>query len=369
MSSSLFRPAHLLPERPTVILYGAGNVGRDVYAILTQHGGTVRCFLDRRAQPGAQWQGVPIFLPDDNLLASEERANLPVIISVFNRDADIPQIARTLAERGYGPCISFVDFHARFPQSLGDRFWLTGRDYYATHADAIADAEALWADEVSRQFYAALIEFRRTGDYAHLPTPQADQVQYFPHDVPGWPPATPLRLVDCGAYDGDTLTALSNTGLPVEGVAAFEPDLANFRQLAEHARAYHPMPQDGIVLWPCGVAARTEQLTFAAGHGEGSYLGAEGNTVIQCVALDDALPGFRPNLIKMDIEGAEPDTLQGAQEIITECRPGLAICVYHRPNHLWEIPLTLRNWQLGYQFHLRVHAHNDFDVVLYAVPG
>jgi len=366
MPSTLFRSAYTLPEHPTVILYGAGNVGHDVHAILTQSGGTVRCFLDRHAQPGAQWQGAPIFSPDDNPLTPEECASLPVIVTIFNRDTDILQIAQTLTGLGYGPCISFVDFHARFPQTLGDRFWLTGRDYYAAYAPAIAEAESLWADETSQRLYTALIEFRQTGDYARLPQPQGDQ--YFFHDIPGWPPATPLRFVDCGAYDGDTLTALANTGLPVGAIAGFEPDLVSFRQLAERARTYNPMPQDGIALWPCGVTARTEQLAFVAGHGEGSYLGTEGNTVIQCVALDDVLYSFCPNLIKMDIEGAEPDALQGAREIIARYRPGLAVCVYHRPNHLWEILLSLHHWRLDYQFYLRCHAQNSFDVVLYAVP-
>jgi len=311
MSTRLFQPTHILDERPTVILYGAGNVGRDVHAVLSRHGWIVRCFLDRRAQPGAQWQGVPIFLPDDNPLASEERARLPVIITIFNRDADIPQIALTLTKLGYGLCVSFVDFHDRFAAELGDRFWLTRRSYYEEHAAHIAEASTLWADEASRQLYTALIEFRRTGDYTHLPPPQTDQPQYFPRDVPAWPPTSPLRFVDCGAYDGDTLTALANTGIPVEAIAAFEPDLVNFRRLAEGARTYYPMPPGGIALWPCGVAGRTELLAFSSGQDEGSHVDTGGDMVITCVALDDALPGFRPNFIKMDIEGAEFDALGG----------------------------------------------------------
>jgi len=100
-------------------------------------------------------------------------------------------------------------------------------------------------------------------------------------------------------------------GLPMESVAAFEPDLENFLQLAERARAYRPMPPGGIALWPCAVAGRTGTAAFSSGHGEGSYLDARGDTIVQCVALDDALPGFRANLIKMDIEGAEIDALGG----------------------------------------------------------
>ena len=367
MERTLFRSAASLTGHPTVILYGAGGVGQDVYALLQRQGWAVRCVLDRHAQPGAHWDDTPIYLPDENPLTAAERASLPVIISVFNRDADIPGIARTLVGLEYGPCISFVDLHDRFAAELGDRFWLTQRSFYDEQAAAIAETAALWADEASRQLYAALIEFRRSGDYALLPPLETDRLQYFPADIPGWP-ITPLRLVDCGAYDGDTLAALVESNLATEAIAAFEPDLVNFQRLAARARAYSPMPAGGLTLWPCGVAAQTELLAFSAGQGEGSSLTAEGGTLIPCVALDDALPGFRPNLIKMDIEGAEPDALRGAESLIRQYHPGLAICVYHRPGHLWEIPQLIARWRLGYRFYLRAHGYSDFDVVLYALP-
>lgn len=368
MSEKLFQSAAALTGHSMVILYGAGGVGRDVHALLTRQGWTVRCVLDRRAGPGAHWDATPIYPPDDNPLTAAERRELPVIISIFNRDADIPQIARALAAQGFGPCISFVDLHDRFAAELGERFWLTRRSFYDEQAAAIAAAAALWADAASRRLYANLVEFRRSGDYALLPPPETDRLQYFPGDISGWP-ITPLRLVDCGAYDGDTLAALAGSGLPVEAVAAFEPDLTNFQRLATRARAYSPMPPGGLALWPCGVAAQTGLLAFSAGQGEGSSLAAEGDALIPCVALDDALPGFRPNLIKMDIEGAEPDALRGAEGLIRRHRPGLAICVYHRPEQLWEIPQLIARWRLNYRFYLRAHAHDDFDVVLYALPG
>ena len=131
MSSLDLQPADSLAEHSTVILYGAGNVGRQVHEVLARHGWTIRCFLDRQAQPGAHWNGTPIYLPDDNPITAEERASWPVVISIFNWAADIPEIAGLLVELGYGPCVSFVDLHARFPQELGDHFWLTGRDWLA----------------------------------------------------------------------------------------------------------------------------------------------------------------------------------------------------------------------------------------------
>jgi hypothetical protein len=123
-----------------------------------------------------------------------------------------------------------------------------------------------------------------------------------------------------------------------------------------------------VCLFPCGVGAKTAKIRFSEGRGEGSSVDESGDAVIQCVTLDSALVGFRPNLIKMDIEGSEVDALSGARRILSENRPGLAICVYHRPGHLWEIPNLVRQLLPGGRHYLRAHAYNAFDSVYYWLP-
>ena len=93
------------------------------------------------------------------------------------------------------------------------------------------------------------------------------------------------------------------------------------------------------------------------------------STIIQAVAPDDVLHGFHPNLIKMDIEGAEIKGLLGAQNTIRQDRPGLAFCVYHYPEHLWHIPEIIKQWDLAYNFYLHLHGQNGFEVVMYAVQS
>lgn len=100
-----------------------------------------------------------------------------------------------------------------------------------------------------------------------------------------------------------------------------------------------------------------------------SNIASAGAAIIQAVALDDALPTFTPNLIKMDIEGAEYDALLGARKLIRTHLPGLAISLYHRPEHLWQLPLLVERIAPGkYKFMMRSHAQNSFDLVLYAIP-
>jgi hypothetical protein len=117
------------------------------------------------------------------------------------------------------------------------------------------------------------------------------------------------------------------------------------------------------------VGRETGTLRFAAGGGEASRVDAAGEVVVPCVALDDVLVGAAPTFVKMDVEGSEPDALDGATRLITRHRPRLAVCVYHAPDHLWRIPAAVRARWPDYRLHLRLHARHGFDVVLYAVPG
>jgi hypothetical protein len=71
--------------------------------------------------------------------------------------------------------------------------------------------------------------------------------------------------------------------------------------------------------------------------------------------------------IKMDIEGSEPQALSGAEEIIKKQKPKLAICVYHKPEHLWEIPLYLKKIVPEYKIYIRHHTPLEYETVCYAV--
>jgi FkbM family methyltransferase len=176
-----------------------------------------------------------------------------------------------------------------------------------------------------------------------------------------------MRFIDCGSFDGDTLKELKNHYGSIESIAAFEPDPANFLKLFKLVKSNGPFAER-TMLYPCGVWSHTKQLQFSSEKTESSHISKEGENHVQCIALDDALHGFEPTLIKMDIEGAEYEALLGAREMISDDKPGLAISVYHRPEHLWQIPLLINQWGLGYKLHLRAYGYAGFDIVMYALP-
>jgi FkbM family methyltransferase len=369
MDRQLFVSPVNIDESGAAVLYGAGNVGRDVCRVLTENGIRVVCVLDQRAVASDRWGTIDVYRPEQCPLSALERSRIPLVLSIFNRDVDIAELAQKMCALGFHKVVSFVDLHASFPQQLGDRYWLTDREHLRTASDEIAAAEAVWSDTSSRELYRELLKFRMDGNAgSFLPAPCTDQ--YFPTDVPNWLTREAVRFVDCGAYCGDTLERLLASTPRVAAFAAFEPDPANFTRLVKCVRDHRQAIEGPAELWPCAVSDRCHPVAFEDGLDEASGICHGGRSRVMAVALSDVLVGWQPTFIKMDIEGAEIDALVGARALIADSKPSLAICAYHRPDHLWRVPLTLSGWDAldGYRFYLRSHGFNGFDTVVYACP-
>ncbi|MEO5888191.1 MAG: FkbM family methyltransferase [Anaerolineales bacterium] len=355
-------PAFWQNEHTTIFIYGTGTMAQDVYRVLTDHGWPVTGFIDHMERENPFIHSIRIYQPQ-NAPQTKSQNNV-VILGIHNYQADLLTIIKKLNNCGFNRIVSIVELYDHFGAQLGVRYWLTSRNFYPPLAQVLEQLDSLWADERSQSLYRSILEFRLTGDATLLPAPDFG-TQYHPEDVPS--PKLPIRFVDCGAFDGDTLSDLIKVGLPVEAVAAFEPDLANFGKLKNFISQESRLAN--VSLWPCGVYSSTTQLTFETGKDTASGISASGKTIIQCIALDDAIPTFAPTLIKMDIEGSEYEALLGARRLIEEHTPGLALSVYHRPEHLWQLPLLAQRLSNGnYHFYLRSHAYNGFELFLYAIP-
>lgn len=71
----------------------------------------------------------------------------------------------------------------------------------------------------------------------------------------------------------------------------------------------------------------------------------------------------------MDIEGAEINALIGAYSLIQKNRPTLAICVYHKQEHLYQIPFLMKAITSDYRFYLRHYRkYAVSETVCYGVP-
>ncbi|WP_278412622.1 FkbM family methyltransferase [Stutzerimonas kunmingensis] len=340
-----------------LLIYGARAAGRSVLQYLRSVGVEVTAFLDRDATDLVSVDGVEVYTAEQWAERNNAR-DAKVLVGLFNAYVDQARLVEQLRSLGYGEILSLVDFVREFPERQPFRYWLVDPRVYESNELRLKRLRNALADEVSRELLDNIIAFRTGNGHWYLPSPSS--CQYFPSDLPSWPGK--LRLIDCGAYTGDTVQALISAGFEIEALATFEPSLDNYQVLVENLKGLN------AVNFPCGVSGSNSRSSFDPSSGTGGHLVEFGGELVFCVRLDDALPGFAPNLIKMDVEGEELMALQGAETILRQSRPGLAIAVYHRAEHLWGVFEYIEELGLGYQFYLRTHACSTFETVLYAFP-
>ena len=340
-----------------VYLYGAGNLGNRLCSFLKRNDVQIECFLDKNKK-ASLIEGIEV-----KCLSSIELddSDTLVIVSIFNRDVNYIEVKQQLIAAGFDDVISFIEFYPYCSHEFGDYYWLSGNKEYLFDENKIGLVHDSLSDSLSREIFSAIVKTRKTDSYEQLPYPYPMAEQYFSKDVPL---RNYRKFIDCGAFDGDTLDALEKQKTPVETIYAFEPDQDNFNNLSQKARGYGKQ----VILFPCGVHSNTNLLRFNSGAGEGSMISDEGSEIIQCVALDDVLinPISGTTLLKMDVEGAELDALRGAENLIKNNDVDLAICLYHKPCDIIEIPRLISTFG-KYEFCIRLYAHYGMDLVLYAV--
>jgi FkbM family methyltransferase len=204
------------------------------------------------------------------------------------------------------------------------------------------------------------------GDFASLPEPVKGDV-YFREEL--FHLGGDETLVDCGAFDGDTLAKfLEKASHSFRGAIAFEPDPTNYVKLSERVSSMPSKTRERIAIYQVATGKTNTRVMMDVGKGVASRIG-DGDCEVECVSLDSMLLDAPVSFIKMDIEGSELDTLAGAQKLIVKNAPILAICVYHKQSDLWNIPVFIHGLNPDYSFHLRPHLLEGWDLVCYAVPS
>lgn len=222
-----------------------------------------------------------------------------------------------------------------------------------------------FADDLSRRTFLSLLLHRLSWSPRWLdPVRLPERDAYFLTDALA--PGDDEILVDGGASIGDTIQSFSRrTGGRWRHIHAFEPDPARLPVLHAAVRGLPAVTVHAAGLWSQSAGA----VACAAVSGHIAITGhdpIEGSGAMAAAALDDLDLG-PVSLIKMDIEGAEARAIAGARRTIARHKPKLAICVYHLPRHIAEIPALIREIRPDYTLRLRHHGPSLFETVLYAV--
>jgi FkbM family methyltransferase len=350
-----------------VVLFGAGSLGRSILRGLRTVGIEPVAFSDNNPGSwGQQVDGLTVLAPEE--AARRYGARGVFVVTIFSPGADrlFPGVRRKLETLGCSFVVPFGALAWKYPTHFLPNYCLDLPHKVLADARNVRKAFALWGDDQSRKEFVDQLRWRLRLDYDGLGDPFTG-VTYFPDDLIA--PREGEFLVDCGAFDGDTIqTFLGLRGDGFRRVVAFEPDPNNWEKLSYSVSSLPEPVRSKIELHRAGVASKRQKLHFEATGNMAAKISDAGQIVIDTVPLDEVLEGRAPTYVKMDIEAAEPDALAGATRTIRQFAPVLAICVYHRQDHLWRIPLQISELSDQYAFYLRRYQEEVWEVVCYAVP-
>ena len=175
--------------------------------------------------------------------------------------------------------------------------------------------------------------------------------------------------VDCGAFDGDSVQQFIRVAKGrFQHIEAFEPDPQNFARLTAWL-ASEPRYAARTTLHQQAVGSTTGSIQLTSTGDAGAciplHADGQGNCTVPLVTLDDALSG-PISLLKLDVEGHELEILRGARQHLIHEAPRLALCAYHLPGDLIDLPAFIEGLDAGYRIGIRHHSATRYDTVLYA---
>lgn len=175
-------------------------------------------------------------------------------------------------------------------------------------------------------------------------------------------------VFDCGSCIGEISMVFAAFVGPMGKVYLFDP-VPLHNKYSQFQINHNPSLEGVIVINELGVSNKSTKFTGKTKDVDIISPGGCSVDDFEAVSIDDYVKNNAINkldYIKMDIEGAEIDALNGAKESIRKFKPKLAISCYHKASHLWEIPELILKINPEYKIYFEQHLPIDCDALIYA---
>ncbi len=342
----------LTARYPYVVFYGCGAILNSIVESWDEHVGRKidYCCDSDSSKWGKFFCGAKCLSPSE-LVAIKDKC------AVFVTIGDFKPVYNFLIEKGFPSVNQLYKYDL-----VASEFLACCDEGYVL--DKLCETYELLGDHQSRRVFDAIVT-RVLGDGNDIDVmlDVYEKNQYFPPELIHL--SEHERLVDIGAFNGDTIKDfVDRTKDKFDKIFSFEVDAINFKALQQSVRQMSE--QNKIKIFNLGIWDSECDISYNIGESQ-STVGATGEGRGHVVPLDDVLLDENVTFIKMDIEGAEPNALRGARNIIQCQKPKLAVCIYHDFRHLWEIPLYIKELVPEYRIYLRHHTALEYETVCYAV--
>lgn len=347
------------PFADKLILFGAGPLGKATLTGLRRVGVEPLAFADNNSQLwGQQVDGLTVLPPHEAALRYSHSACF--VVTIYNGSA----VRRQLAALACKAVVPFAPLFWKYDQVFIPDSCVELPHQLRSKLHGVTACHAVLQDDDSRRELVGQLIWRYWLDYGHLGAPLDPRHTYFPLDLLS--PLSDEVFCDCGSFDGQTIRSFtSHWNGNFRHVFAFEPDSANRPVLTANTEALRAK----VTVFPYALGNSNGPVPFTSTGSVASHVGGQtSSTTVECRRLDDMRWPLPPTYIKMDIEGAELEALRGASDVLRRYQPVLAVCTYHRGDHLWEIPNHIHSISPQYRIFLRRYAEECWEGVCYAIP-
>lgn len=334
-----------------VVVFGTGGAAEKAISALTEKGFCVKAVFDRSSSLNEERTFFGHKVQNESRLeeflsAGRNEASVIIASSYFDNICD-----RFVAE-GIDLSVCYApNFYKTTPYHSGNVIPFSDKRY--------CQLEQILEDKPSKELLHYIMNHR--GEKAPDILPIA-QVRGFGGSEDYWRSIKPHRMsskaiiLDCGAYIGDSVSPLCNRiGPGIVRYYAFEPIPESYEQLLTLPKIDNQYGE--LIAIPKAVWSSETVLKFDFQR-DSSSVSSTGTLSVDTQVIDNLnLEDNADIFIKMDIEGSEMDALRGAENLIRKNKPSLAICLYHKENDLFEIPLYLKSLVPQYNIYLCGGSH------------
>ncbi|MDR1916614.1 MAG: FkbM family methyltransferase [Synergistaceae bacterium] len=344
------------PEIKFLCLYGAGAVGKNMLEYYRKAGIKVDFFCDRDpGKIGRSIEGIPCISIDEIKAIKGEAL---IILST----GSVHEVLPILEANG-------LTKYNHINESQVSHFdFFKDETCHGETRDNVMKLMRILSDEQSKKILYTLLASMFSFNFNYEEIAKINEGnQYFADDIIL---LSDESFVDVGAFDGDTVKDfISRSNGQFREISAIEMNYYVFQRLEKNVSTLNY--PDKIHCYNCGLYDKTGVIKYSVSESGSAIINGRSSETVKeghSARMDDLLDGKRVTFIKMDIEGAEMNALKGAQNIIRSQKPKCAICVYHNPRHLWEVPFLLHEYCPSYKLYLRHHTELFYETVCYAIP-
>ena len=231
------------------------------------------------------------------------------------------------------------------------------------HSFIIDYVRTLLSDSESISIFDSVIEYRRTFDQASINSVTQSYDEILASSL--FSSTKIASYLDGGVFNGDTIDSVIRrfNNIPL-CVHAFEPstEMASFLRKKYSTQSIH--------IHEAALSDQDGFLSFSNDNSRTSMADSSSSHTVKAVALDSYLAdtSTKIDFIKLNIEGSELDALSGAKARIQADKPILAIHAYHKPSHIWEVPLMIKSINPEYKLYFRQQDSSLMESVFFAFP-